>query len=93
MTNKEQSEQIQSDMKHEKKFIDLLVGRTIAKVQYLTQKEADDMGWDSRPLVIWFTDGSHIVPQSDDEGNNGGAMFYAYPKDGYNFQSTIIYTL
>jgi hypothetical protein len=38
---------------------DNLVGKTIKQVRYLTQAEADIMGWYSR----------------DDEGNDGGALF------------------
>lgn len=58
-----------------------LVGKTIASVRYMTQKEADNMGWDSRPLAIFFTDGSYVFPSMDDEGNDGGALF-GTTKDG-----------
>jgi hypothetical protein len=53
-----------------------LTGKTIASVRYLTQEEARGMGWHKRPLLIRFTDGSLLAPQSDDESNDGGAMFY-----------------
>ena len=53
-----------------------LKGKTIKGVEYLTQKEADDSMWYSRPVVIVFTDGSYIIPMSDDEGNDGGSMYY-----------------
>jgi len=51
-----------------------LVGKTIAKTRYMTAKECEDAMWDDRPLVIEFTDGSYIIPMSDDEGNSGGAL-------------------
>ena len=51
-----------------------LVGKTIAEVRYMTDKEADGMDWDSKPLVIFFTDNSYIFASRDDEGNNGGAL-------------------
>jgi hypothetical protein len=52
-----------------------LVGKTIKFVRYMTEEEADDMGWHSKPLVIFFTDGSHLFSSADDEGNDGGALF------------------
>jgi len=48
------------------------------------------LGWYSTPLVIEFTDGTCIFPQSDDEGNNGGAMCYYDYKSG---EEKIIYTI
>ena len=51
-----------------------LVGKTIKKIEYLTEEEAREYGWNSIPLVIIFNDGSYIFPMSDDEGNNGGAL-------------------
>jgi hypothetical protein len=53
----------------------LLVGRKIVAASYMTQEEADDMGWYSRPLVIQLDDGTLIFSSADDEGNNGGALF------------------
>ena len=64
-----------TDQQYAENF-DFLVGKTIASVRYLTQEEADDELWQKRPLVIGFTDGSFLIPQTDDEGNDGGAMFY-----------------
>ena len=58
-----------------------LLGKTIASVRYMTQKEASNMGWESRPVAIFFTDGSYIFPSMDDEGNDGGALF-GTTKDG-----------
>ena len=52
-----------------------LLGKTIKSVRYMTNEEADNMGWMSRPLAIFFTDGSFIFPSMDDEGNDGGALF------------------
>jgi hypothetical protein len=64
-----------TDQQHAENF-DFLVGKTIASVRYLTEGSAFAIMWDKRPLVIEFTDGSLLTPQSDDEGNDGGAMFY-----------------
>jgi hypothetical protein len=52
-----------------------LLGRKIVQVRYLSQEEADDLGWTERPVVIHLDDGNIILPSSDDEGNNAGAMF------------------
>jgi hypothetical protein len=53
-----------------------LTGKTIAAVRYMSKAECEKMMWHSRPLLIMFTDGSYIIPQSDDEGNDGGAIYY-----------------
>jgi len=52
-----------------------LMGKTIAYVRYMTEKEKEDHGWYKSPLIIFFTDKSYIYSSSDDEGNDGGAMF------------------
>lgn len=67
--------------------VQFLVGKTIKLVRYLDQSEAPEDWW-SRPVVIEFTDGSLLMPQSDDEGNDGGAMYYQ-SKDGYKIINTI----
>lgn len=66
-----------TDLEHAKSFNKLLKGKTIKYVSYLSETEAKDMGWYHRPLILNFTDGSCLLPMSDDEGNNGGAMSYA----------------
>ena len=49
-------------------------GKTIAKVEYLSPKEGEEMMWYKLPLAITFTDGSWIFPMADDEGNDGGSL-------------------
>lgn len=58
----------------EKKISSELVGKTIAKVEYLTKYEIEEMMWYKIPLAITFTDGSWIFPMADDEGNDGGSL-------------------
>ena len=53
-----------------------LVGRRIKEVRYLTKDEAEQMYWSKRPLVIIFDNGSYMFASADDEGNNGGALFF-----------------
>jgi hypothetical protein len=71
-----ESKKVWTDTDHEKKMNELLKGKTVAFVRYMTEKEKDMMMWDSRPIVIQFTDGTLIIPMMDDEGNDGGAMHY-----------------
>ena len=52
-----------------------LVGKTIKSVRYMTIEEAQETRWYYRPVVIEFTDGTYIIPQKDDEGNDGGAIY------------------
>lgn len=53
-----------------------LVGRRIKEVRYLTKNEAEQMYWSKRPLMIIFDNGSYMFAAADDEGNNGGALFF-----------------
>ena len=48
----------------------------IIKVQYMTKKNAGDLDWYQRPLMLKLDDGSLIFPQADDEGNDGGALVH-----------------
>ena len=58
----------------EKEISKFLVGKTIKKIEYVSEKECEEMMWSQLPLVIIFTDGSWIFPMRDDEGNDGGAL-------------------
>jgi hypothetical protein len=69
-----------SKQQTEKDFKNLLKGKTIIDVRYLTDEEMADTGWYKNPLVLIFSDGSYMMAQSDDEGNNGGAYYYADDK-------------
>jgi len=58
------------------KAMTVLKGRTINAVRYLTQDEAHDAGWHSRPLCMFLDNGDMIVAMSDDEGNDAGSLSY-----------------
>mgnify|MGYP006271326457 CR=1 FL=1 len=58
-----------------KKVSDFLVGKTIESVRYMNDEEMESFMWYSKPVIIQFTDGSYIIPQKDDEGNDGGALY------------------
>ena len=57
-----------------------LLGKRIVGVRYLTQEETEASGWYSSPIVIELDDGSSLIPQQDDEGNDGGALWIANSK-------------
>lgn len=51
-----------------------LVGKTITKVEYVNDEEVEDNMWYKKPIAIQL-DGKHwLIPMSDDEGNDGGAI-------------------
>ena len=51
-----------------------LVGKKVTGITYMTEDQCEANLWYSRPVVIIFDDGSYIIPLSDDEGNNAGAL-------------------
>ena len=55
---------------------EVLLKRTIVDVRYLNDAEMEDMEWYSRPLAIFLDNGEHLIISADDEGNDGGAIFY-----------------
>ncbi len=65
-----------TEAKWEKLINKFLVGKTIEKVRYMTHDEAEEVfGWDKKAVIIWFSDGSHMIPSMDEEGNGPGALF------------------
>lgn len=58
-----------------------LIGRKIVTVRFMTEDEARDQGFTSRPIMLIFDDGNWVAPQSDDEGNDGGALATTF--DGF----------
>ena len=58
----------------------ILVGKTIKEIRYLTDQEQEQFDWLDSAVVIIFTDGSWIIPMSDDEGNNAGALQPSNPE-------------
>ena len=56
-----------------------LLGQKIVRVEYMSEDDADDMGWSSRPIQILLENGTWLTPQQDDEGNDGGAISTNFP--------------
>ena len=55
---------------------DVLQGRTIVEVRYLNDEEMEQLGWYKRPVCFILDNGEYCVVSSDDEGNDGGSLFY-----------------
>ena len=51
-----------------------LEGRTIKRARYMSKAEARGMGWQVRSVVLELDDGAAVLVQSDDEGNDAGAL-------------------
>lgn len=54
----------------------VLRGKTITEARYLTDEEMKEMGWYKRPLCFFLSDGTSCILSCDDEGNDGGVLFY-----------------
>lgn len=80
---------VNPDQQHNTNAESKLVGKTIKRVHYLSNKDAENLMWYKRPIVIEFEDGSMIIPQMDDEGNDGGALMYLGADDTHD----VIYTI
>ena len=53
-----------------------LQGKKILEVRYLNDEEMKRRGWYNRPICFFLDDGTECVVSSDDEGNDGGSLFY-----------------
>lgn len=76
------------DKQHTKQFSDLLSGKTVRAVRRLDEEEMKMMMWYKNPLVLIFSDGTQLILQCDDEGNDGGAGFTTMVKTIYKKQFT-----
>lgn len=54
----------------------VLEGKTIVEVRYMNDQEMEMMGWYSRPICFFLNDGTCCMLSSDEEGNDGGVLFY-----------------
>jgi hypothetical protein len=72
-----------------KRAREVLLGKTIVSVNYMTEKNAEDMYWHKRPVMFKLSDGTICYLSSDDEGNDGGALFFT-TKDGKHDELPVI---
>ena len=54
---------------------DILLNRKIVIVKYMSEKETNEMYWHKSTVCMKLDSGVWIYPSSDDEGNDGGALF------------------
>ena len=52
-----------------------LVGKKIVKCRYMSDEEMKESHWNDRPICLLLDDGTWVIPQRDDEGNDGGALY------------------
>ena len=60
--------------------VQVLVGKTIVKAEYMSDGQMEDFGWDDKGLQITFKDGSMMLLSADDEGNGPGSAFTNIPE-------------
>ena len=70
-----------TEQEHTEIAKDLLVGKTITDIVYLSKFNCEQSLWSKRPIMIIFDDDSTVIPMSDDEGNDGGALLWVNPKE------------
>lgn len=59
-------------------------GSKIVDVQYLSTTDTEVLDWNSIPVLLTLKkDGKtfYVFPSCDDEGNDGGALFFASTTD------------
>ncbi len=49
-------------------------GKVIKQIRYMTEAEMKKNYWTKRGPIIWFTDGTYMMPVADDEGNESGVL-------------------
>ena len=64
------------ETKWTKRAQNVLFGRTIVKCHYMSKENCEDWGWYKRPIVFELDNGTVVVAQCDDEGNDGGVLWY-----------------
>ena len=53
-----------------------LVGRKIVKVEYMSAQEVENSMWSNSPICFLLDNGAWVYPMADDEGNDGGVLYY-----------------
>ena len=56
----------------------------------MTKEETEGNYWYSSPIIIELNDGTALIPQQDDEGNDGGALWIINPKTSSNDLAPVI---
>ena len=58
----------------QKKIEKHLLGKSIIKIENMSEKDSKEQGWHKRPIQLLLNNGVWLTMTSDDEGNNGGAI-------------------
>jgi hypothetical protein len=68
--------QMMASKEHIKTLNKHMVGQKITDVRWLTKEQTEDIAdyWYNQPIQITLENGVTLVPMSDDEGNEAGAM-------------------
>ena len=64
-----------------KKAESVLLNKKIIKVEYLSKRECDEYMWYKRPVSFILDNGTRIIAQMDDEGNDGGVLWAGLAED------------
>ena len=72
LSNKKQREDYWNE-----KASNLLKGKQIVAVRYLTEEEKDGMAWMQASVAVFLDDGTQFFISRDDEGNGPGSIFGA----------------
>lgn len=59
----------------------LLLGRKIIKIEWQTTDEANTYDWFNQAIKLYLDDGTIIMPQNDDEGNDAGVLLHINPNE------------
>ena len=59
-----------------------MVGQKITEVRWLTKEQTEDVAehWYNQPIQFSLENGVKLIPMSDDEGNEAGAISTNIPK-------------
>ena len=58
----------------QKRIEKYLLGKSIIKIEYMSEKDSEEQGFDCRPIQLLLNNGIWLTITSDDEGNDGGAI-------------------
>ena len=74
--------QIMASKKHIDILNEAMVGQKITEVRWLTKEQTEDVAehWYNQPIQITLENGVKLIPMSDDEGNEAGAISTNIPK-------------
>lgn len=67
----------------------LLLNKKIIHVRYMTLEEASELGWYKRSVVFYLEDKTMLYISMDDEGNDGGSMYFSTTEEQHGVLPTL----